>query len=114
MNAQPVKPKLLTTINIRNAKLVFFISRFLLLGLISRDDKAKKSIERVGAELRDRLDTAEQNIRLFLAVKAFLDAAAETVGLDIPGKGGTLANPYMRLGAFIALYNIWGSRIISK
>jgi len=78
----------------------------LYLGLINYDDKAKKSIQSVGTELKDRLDTAEQNIRLFLAVKAILDAAAETVGLDIPDKGGMLANPYIRLGAFIALYNI--------
>jgi len=62
--------------------------------------------EYVATELRDRLDTAELNIRLFLAVRAILDAAAEAVGLDIPGKGGVLASPYMRLGAFIALYNI--------
>ena len=47
-----------------------------LLGLVDYDDKAKKSIKRVGVELRDRLDTAEQNIRLFLAIKAILDAAA--------------------------------------
>ena len=77
-----------------------------LLGLINEDDKPKKSIQSAGAELRDRLDTAEQNIRLFLAVKAILDTAAEAVGLDIPGKGGVLVSPYMRLGAFIALYNI--------
>jgi hypothetical protein len=78
----------------------------LLLGLINHNDKPKKSIQSVGAELRDKLDTAEQNIRLLLAVKAILDVAAEAVGLDIPGKRGVLASPYMRLGAFIALYNI--------
>ena len=78
----------------------------LSLGLINHDDKPKKSIQSVGVELKDRLDTAEQNIRLFLAIKAILDAAAEAVGLDIPGKGGMLASPYIRLGAFIALYNI--------
>jgi hypothetical protein len=78
----------------------------LYLGLINYDDKAKKSIQSVGVELKDRLDTAEQNIRLFLAIKAILDAAAEAVGLDIPGKGGLLASPYIRLGAFIALYNL--------
>jgi hypothetical protein len=78
----------------------------LFLELINDDDKPRKSIQSVGAELRDRLDTAERNVRLFLAVKAILDAAAEAVGLDIPGKGGVLASPYMRLGAFIALYNI--------
>jgi len=76
------------------------------LGLINDDDKPNKSIQTVGAELRDKLDTAELNIRLFLAVKAILDAAAEAVGLDIPGKEGVLASPYMRLGAFIAIYNI--------
>jgi hypothetical protein len=78
----------------------------LLLGLVNHDDKAKKSIERVGTELRDGLDTAEQNIRLFLAIKAVLDAAAAAVGLDVPGNEGVLAGPSTRLGAFIALYNI--------
>jgi len=76
------------------------------LGLVNSDDKPKKSIQSVGTELRDKLDTAEQNIRLLLAVKAILDAAAEAVGLDIPDKEGVLVGPYMRLGAFIALYNI--------
>jgi len=76
------------------------------LGLVNDDDKPKKSIQSVGAELKDRLDTAKQNIRLFLATKAILDAAAEAVWLDIPGKEGLLAGPYMRLGAFIALYSI--------
>ncbi|MCX5645106.1 MAG: hypothetical protein NTZ17_10560 [Phycisphaerae bacterium] len=78
----------------------------LLLGLVNHDDKAKKSVERVGAELKDGLDTAEQNIRLFLAVKAVLDAAAAAVGLDVPGNEGVLAGPNARLGACIALYNI--------
>jgi hypothetical protein len=32
--------------------------------------------------------------------------ASEAVGLDIPGKGGMLADPNIRLGANIALYNI--------
>ena len=78
----------------------------LLLGLINHHNKAKKSIKSVGVELKDRLDTAEKNIRLFLAVKTILDAAAEAIGMDIPGKGGMLASPYIRLGTFIALYNI--------
>ncbi|MCP4261065.1 MAG: hypothetical protein GY774_26670 [Planctomycetes bacterium] len=77
-----------------------------LLGLVDHNDKAKKSIKRVGAELRDRLDTAEQNIRMFLAIKAILDTAADAVELDIPGKAGMLAGPNIRIGAFIALYNI--------
>jgi hypothetical protein len=77
-----------------------------LLGLVDHDDKTKKSIKRVGAELRDKLDTAEQNIRLLLAVKAILDAAAEAVGLDMPGNHGTLPGPNIRIGAFIALYNV--------
>jgi hypothetical protein len=78
----------------------------LLLGLVNHDGKVKKSIERVGAELRGRLDTTEQNIRLFLAIKAVLDAAAEAVGLDIPSGHGMLPGPNIRVGAFIALYNI--------
>jgi len=65
------------------------------------ENQAERLIGKAG-----KLDTAEQNIRLLLAVKAILDAAAEAVGLDIPGKEGVLAGPYMRLGAYIALYNI--------
>ena len=76
------------------------------LGLISHDDKARKSVQSVGAELRDKLDTAEQNIRMFLGIKAILDAAAEAVGLDVPGDEGVLTGANTRLGAFIALYNI--------
>jgi len=76
------------------------------LGLINHDDKAKKSIQSVGAKLRDRLETAEQNIRMFLAVKTILDVAADAVELDVPGDEGMLANPNIRLGANIALYNI--------
>jgi len=85
-----------------------FVSRDteLLLDLISDDDKAKKSIKIVGIELNDKLDTAEQNIRMFLAIKAILDAAAVAVGLDIPSKYGMLASPNIRIGAFIVLYNI--------
>jgi hypothetical protein len=78
----------------------------LLLGLINHDDKAKKSIKSVGIELNDKLDTAEQNIRMFLAIKVILDTAAESVGLDIPGDKGMLIAPNIRIGAFIALYNI--------
>ena len=78
----------------------------LSLGLINHHDKAKKSIERVGAELRDRLDTAEQNIRLFLAIKVVLDATADAVELDVPDDEGVLAGPNARLGAYIALYNL--------
>ena len=78
----------------------------LFLGLVNHDDKAKKSIQSVGVELRDRLDIAKQNIRLFLAVKAILDVATEAVDLDILGDNGVLAGPNTRLGAHIALYNI--------
>ncbi len=78
----------------------------LILGLVSHDDKPKKSVEQVGSELRDRLDTAGQNVRLFLAIKAVLDAAADAVELDVSDDDGVLASPHRRLGAFIALYNI--------
>ncbi len=78
----------------------------LLLGLINNDNKPKKTIQNVGIKLKDRLDTAEQNIRFFLAVKAVLDTAAAAVGLDMLGKGSMLAGPNIRIGAFIALYNI--------
>jgi hypothetical protein len=77
----------------------------LLLGLINHDDKVKKSIKSVGIELQDKLDTAEQNIRMFLAIKTILDTAAETVELDVPGDEGMLAAPNIRLGAYIYLYN---------
>jgi hypothetical protein len=78
----------------------------LFLGLVNHHDKAKKSIQSVGVELRDRLHTTEQNIRLFLAVKAILDVAAEAVDLDIPGDNGVLTGPNTRLGSHVALYNI--------
>ena len=90
----PPKPSEMIT---RNAEL--------LLGLINHDDKAKKSIKSVGIELQDKLDTAEQNIRMFLAIKTILDTAAEAVGLDIPGDKGMLVAPNIRLGAYIDLYN---------
>ena len=77
-----------------------------LLGLIDHDDKPKKSIKTVATKLRDELDTAEQNIRMVLAVKAILDAAAEAVELSIPNKGGMLALPYIRVGAFSGMYNL--------
>jgi hypothetical protein len=76
------------------------------LGLVNHDDKPKKSIAKVGAELKDRLETATLNIRLFLATKTILDAATDAVGLDVPGNVGMLAGPNVRLGAFIAIYNI--------
>jgi hypothetical protein len=78
----------------------------LFLGLVNDEGKAKKSIARVGTELRDGLGTAEQNIRLFLAVKAVLDTAADAVGLDVPRGEGLLADPNTRLDAFISLYNL--------
>jgi len=77
-----------------------------LLGLSCHDGKEGKSIERVGAELKDRLDTAKQNICMFLAVKAVLDAAVDAVGLDVPGGGGLLAGANMKLDAFMTLYNL--------
>ena len=85
-----------------------FVSRSteLLLGLINNNNKPKKSIESVGGKLRDRLDTAEQNIRMFFAVKTILDSAAEAVGLDMPDKASVLIIPYIRINAFIELYNI--------
>ncbi len=77
----------------------------LLLGLASHNDKAKKSIERVGAELRDRLETTELNIRMFLAIKAVLDAAADAAEMDVP-EAGMLTGANIRLDAFIQLYNL--------
>ena len=39
-----------------------------LLGLTGHGDTAGKSVERVWAELREQLHTAERNIRFFLAM----------------------------------------------
>jgi hypothetical protein len=79
----------------------------LLWGLIDHHGKqTKNSIERVGAKLRDGLETAELNIRMFLAIKAVLDVAADAVELDVPRDGGLLAGPNTRLDAFVNLYNI--------
>ena len=78
----------------------------LYLGLINDDDKTTKSIQSVGAELRDRLYAAEKNIRIFLAIKAILDMAIDAVELDVPGDGGILAHANIRLSATIDLYNI--------
>ena len=64
-----------------------------------------KAIEQVGATLRDRLDTAEQNIRMFVAVKAVLDTAADAVGLRVLREAGMLAVANTRLETFINLYN---------
>lgn len=77
-----------------------------LLGLIGHDDESKKSVKRVGAELSDELDTAEKNIRMFLALRAVLDTAADAIELDTPSNAGLLVGPNMRLDAFIALYNL--------
>jgi hypothetical protein len=78
----------------------------LFLGLIDSDGEPGKSPAQVGAELRDKLDAIEQNIRVFLAVKAVLDTAAEAVEMDVPGDAGILAGANMRLDAFITLYNL--------
>lgn len=78
----------------------------LLLGLINQDDNPRRSIQSVGIELKNRLNISEQNIRLFFAVKAILDAVTDAVELDIPNKGGVLASQYIRLDAFIDLYNL--------
>jgi hypothetical protein len=77
-----------------------------MLGLSTHEGKAKKSIKRVGAELRDHLDTAEQNIRMFMAIKAVLDSAADAVDLEVPGDASVLAGADIRLNAFTKLYNI--------
>jgi hypothetical protein len=66
----------------------------------------RQPVVRVGAELRDGLETAELNIRMFLAIKAVLDAAADAVGLDVPRDESLLAGPNTRLDAFVHLYNI--------
>jgi hypothetical protein len=78
----------------------------LYLGLINHSNKAKKSIQSVGSELRNRLDAAENNIRVFLAIKAILDTSMDAVELDVPGDGGILADANTRLYATIDLYNI--------
>lgn len=81
-------------------------SRELGLGLIDYNGKEKKSIQSVGACLRKILDDAEQNIRLFIAIKTILDTAVEVVELIMPDNKGTLMDPDARLNAAITLYNI--------
>jgi hypothetical protein len=49
---------------------------------------------------------AEQNIRLFLAVKAVLDMAADGVEMDVPNDHGVLTGANVRLDAFIQLFNL--------
>jgi hypothetical protein len=78
----------------------------LFLGLIDHHGKRGKPIERVGAELKETLDAIEQNIRVFLAVKAVLDIAADAVEMDVPDDAGILAGTNVRLDAFIQLYNL--------
>jgi hypothetical protein len=78
----------------------------LFLGLIGHDDKPDKSVEQVGADLRDKLAATERNIRTFLAIKAVLDTAADVVELEIPVDTGVLAGPNARLDAFTTLYNL--------
>jgi hypothetical protein len=78
----------------------------LFLGLRDCHDRRKKSIKHVGAALRVKMAEGEQNARLFLAIKAILDAAVEAVGLDVPGDEGILTRPHVMLGAHIKLFNI--------
>lgn len=78
----------------------------LFLGLIGCDGRAGKSVERVGAELRGQLMAAEQNIRLFMAIKAVVNTATDAVALDMPGGGDLLAGANLRLDAFITLFNL--------
>lgn len=77
-----------------------------LLGLTGYNGKAGKSVDRVGAELKDMLAAAERNIRMFVAIKAVLDTAADAVGLDVPDDGGLLTGPNDRLDACITLFNL--------
>jgi len=76
------------------------------LGLSDDEDGTKGSIERVGAALKARLALAEQNIRLFLALRAVIDTAAQVVELEMAGNEGVLVNPHTRLGIHIDLYNL--------
>ncbi len=78
----------------------------LLLGLIDHDDKPGKSIEHVGAELRGRLESAEQNIRMFLAIRAVLETAAVAVELDVSEADDVLTGANVRLDTFITLYSL--------
>ncbi|MBN1362845.1 MAG: hypothetical protein JW993_19765 [Sedimentisphaerales bacterium] len=78
----------------------------LFLGLIDHDDIPGKPIQQVAAELRDRLERAEQNIGVFLAVKAVLDTAADVLEMDVPVDAGVLAGANMGLHACITLYNL--------
>jgi hypothetical protein len=77
----------------------------LILGLIDHRGETGKSIEQVGTELMERLAAIERNIRVFLAIRAILNTAAEATEMDVPN-AGILAGGNMRLDAFIQLYNL--------
>jgi hypothetical protein len=81
-------------------------SQELLVGLATDDGKAGESISGVASGLKAKLDSAEQDIRLFLAIKAVLDAAAEAVELQIPGGKGLFTWLEMKVNAHIDLYNL--------
>jgi len=76
-----------------------------LLGLIDFNNRTKKSIESVGNGLKDRLGIAELNIRQFWATKIILDTVAGAIELDVPVSEGIFTDQYIRLNAFITVYN---------
>lgn len=51
------------------------------------------------------LNRVELHARIFLAVKAILEAATDTVGLDIPDKGWALSNLNERFKLYAEEYN---------
>ena len=82
-----------------------------VLGLIDLNQKIKKSIKSVGAYLKNRLDTAKNNIRQFLAIKIILDTVAEVVELDVPVSKGIFTDQYERINAFVTVYNFRLERV---
>ena len=85
-----------------------------VLGLIDLNDKPKKSIKSVGTYLKDRLDAAKQIIRQFLAIKIILDTVSEAIELDVPISKGIFADQYVRLNAFVNVYNFRLEQICEK
>ena len=81
------------------------------MGLIDLNQKVKKSIRSVGAYLKNRLDTAKNNIRQFLAIKIILDTVAEVVELDVPVSKGIFTDQYERINAFVTVYNFRLERV---
>jgi hypothetical protein len=75
------------------------------LGLQAEEGKKTKSISCVSLMLQTVLSRIELNARIFLAIKAILEAAVETVELDVTGEGWLLYNLDEQLKLYSEDYN---------